>query len=659
LKHLPAALVVLAGAAYAFTLNPSVPGGDSGELTAAACSFGTAHPPGYPLYTMLAGVFAHLPMGTPARGVNLLSALCTAGALALFLRALRRSGVDVAAAVLATGLLAFSRQTWLQAVAAEVFALHTLLACLLLLLTVEYIRAAEHAKPRIFGAFALTTGLGASHHHTIVFVAAAGLAVMLVLDRPSPARLVRLAKWAPAFLPGLTPYLYLVVRGSQHPWITWGGASLATPRGLLHLFLREDYGTFRLDAARHADAGVAAHVVQMLSLLPRDLLVLGLVPAAIGAVRGMRERRLRPPVLFAWVLLALYLAVFFPLARQPGDPLHAEVFARFLIVPELSVFVWAAAGADILLRSPWGRRLPDPRARAAIAAGAVVVALAVHFGQADFRRNRIPQDFGRALLDAVPAGAILLTRGDLYANSTRYLQTCEGVRPDLAILDQEMMTKPWMKEILLHHRPDVAIPAAKYHPFEPDGYSMRAFVDANLPKFRIFVAGSLKEGDDSLAGRYELVPAGPLQEIVRPGAREFLAALRTSRAALWPMTALFDQDVPTLDGSWERALLGDAAELFSRTASWGIAHLQAHPVADSDRRAALQEIIALLDFAYRRSPDHLPHFGKNLGLAWSLASADDPSAGMRARMFLTVYLIRAKQEGVKDPDLAAIEQGLR
>ncbi len=40
-------------AAYIRTAAPSIAGGDSGELVAEGCSLGTAHPPGYPLFTMM------------------------------------------------------------------------------------------------------------------------------------------------------------------------------------------------------------------------------------------------------------------------------------------------------------------------------------------------------------------------------------------------------------------------------------------------------------------------------------------------------------------------------------------------------------------------------------------------------------------------------
>ena len=48
-------------AIYWKTLMPSIPGGDSGELVAESCELGTAHPPGYPLYTILVHIISIMP----------------------------------------------------------------------------------------------------------------------------------------------------------------------------------------------------------------------------------------------------------------------------------------------------------------------------------------------------------------------------------------------------------------------------------------------------------------------------------------------------------------------------------------------------------------------------------------------------------------------
>src|SRR5687768_11410012 len=67
------ALTVLA--AYVVTLSPTVVGGDSGELITVAHVLGVAHPPGFPLHTLLAKLFSLPPVGSVAARVNFFSAV--------------------------------------------------------------------------------------------------------------------------------------------------------------------------------------------------------------------------------------------------------------------------------------------------------------------------------------------------------------------------------------------------------------------------------------------------------------------------------------------------------------------------------------------------------------------------------------------------------
>src|SRR5687768_7094763 len=112
---------------YLRTLAPTVSGGDSGEFVAVACATGVAHPPGYPLYTMLAKLFTFIPHGTVAWRVNLLSAICGSAAAVMIALVVRRWTSNHWAGVVAGGLFAFSPLIWRYAIVAEVFALNNLL----------------------------------------------------------------------------------------------------------------------------------------------------------------------------------------------------------------------------------------------------------------------------------------------------------------------------------------------------------------------------------------------------------------------------------------------------------------------------------------------------------------------------------------------------
>lgn len=165
---------------YVSTVYPSVTGGDSGELIVTTCTLGIAHPPGYPLYTMLGALWsAAMPLGHRAYRMNVLSCVLGAAAAAAiaatttmlasrtpFFSAANGSsgssnggrawsGATVAGVYAGLGF-AFMPTVWLYSIQGEVFALNNALVALLLFLTVRYYAreetvdcadsAARHAK---------------------------------------------------------------------------------------------------------------------------------------------------------------------------------------------------------------------------------------------------------------------------------------------------------------------------------------------------------------------------------------------------------------------------------------------------------------------------------------------------------------------------------
>src|SRR5438105_13439048 len=97
---------------YFFTAARDIVVGDTPELITAAATLGVAHPPGYPMFTMLGHLFSLLPFGPIPFRVNLLSVICDALAAALiFLTALRLTKSHVASA-LAALLVAVNPLFW-------------------------------------------------------------------------------------------------------------------------------------------------------------------------------------------------------------------------------------------------------------------------------------------------------------------------------------------------------------------------------------------------------------------------------------------------------------------------------------------------------------------------------------------------------------------
>src|SRR6266852_821407 len=138
---------------YSWTLAPTDTLVDSGELIVVAHSLGVAHPPGFPLWVLLAHLASLVPLGNVAIRVNFSSALFAALASAMltlvvaelmitasYLTISKRRkrgahqgkrtedlGIDrllVFAPAIGAGLLmAFSRTLWFYATVTEVYAL--------------------------------------------------------------------------------------------------------------------------------------------------------------------------------------------------------------------------------------------------------------------------------------------------------------------------------------------------------------------------------------------------------------------------------------------------------------------------------------------------------------------------------------------------------
>ena len=71
-----AAVFAAASVLYFLTAARDIVVGDTPELITAAVTFGVAHPPGYPLFSMLGHLFSLLPFGSIPFRVNLLAVTC-------------------------------------------------------------------------------------------------------------------------------------------------------------------------------------------------------------------------------------------------------------------------------------------------------------------------------------------------------------------------------------------------------------------------------------------------------------------------------------------------------------------------------------------------------------------------------------------------------
>jgi hypothetical protein len=247
--------------------------------------------------------------------------------------------------------------------------------------------------------------------------------------------------------------------------------------------------------------------------------------------------------------------------------------------------------------------------------------------------------YGRALLEPLPPGTLLLTRGDLVTNVARYLQTCDGLRPDVVILDQELLTKPWYVARAARAHPALRFPGAVYDPARDDGFSMRAFLDANADGRPIAVYPEWKTGDPSTSGVYELTPAGLALEVTRVGAapaldvrrRDGAAALRTLDDYRWNRLGSY------APGTWERVAREDVWSAQHRYGWWLLTQAIV-PDADPSLLASAR---VHLERAAHSHPDPPWFVFRNLGMVYERLALRDPKFRERQLVAWRRYLATA------------------
>ena len=418
---------------YALTMPRTVVLEDDGLFLMVGAHLGVAHPPGYPLHTLIVHLFLQLPFGPPALLGHLSSAATAALACGALFVCARLTQVPALPALVAAWLFGASEHVWSQSIITEVYALNALLffsTCALLL------RGAASPKRRwAWPGAALLFGLALANHWPLTLLSAPGLALICA---PSWRLLLRRLPLL-AGLAGLgaaAPYAWMVWRSQQGPPISFLGPI-------------EGWGAFwdfvRRRIYAGADVSPSADWADRFEFLQWfggealwQLTPFGFLLALFGLIALWRRGR----PWWAAGGLAAFLAhgvlLSFLLAFD-HDYFQAAVFRPYTLVCWGLAALWLAAGLQAAL--DWlfaGQPQSAPR-RAALtaAAGLAMAAWSVQSGWSanDRSDSHLTQRYADLLFGFLPESAVLLVKGDFETPPLGYYRHVEGRRTDVTLID--------------------------------------------------------------------------------------------------------------------------------------------------------------------------------------------------------------------------------
>jgi tetratricopeptide (TPR) repeat protein len=484
---------------YAFTLAPTVTFVDSGELIVAARSLGVAHPPGFPLYVLLAHLATLVPIGNIAARVNCASALFAALACAVVTLVVieamitprlpglanqprkksergkkgRRTGASgtqrqnetgvlsplvlVVSCLTAGLLLAFSRTLWGYATIAEVYTLNTLLILVVFLLMFRWRREIIERRaqkqdpdgaPRVslgdrpLYAAAFVFGLALGVHHVTVGLMLPAMAALVITTegirffRTRRLLVAALFAFAGVFL----VYAYLPVAASRSPIMNWGD-----PRTLERLWWHVTGRQYQVFLSFSLNT-MASQFSEFMKLAAREFGSWWIPAGPLLVIAGLVSLFRRDKAMFWFLSLVIAADLVYCLGYEIAEDKDAYYLPVFI-----AMAIAAGFGAQWFIYKVTSMR-PASRTAGYVAIAAVLLvpigALASNLSYDNRSRYFVAQDYVVNILSTVEPGGMLLTRDWQVYSPMLYFREVEHRREDTVVIDVNQLRRSWYFDYL-------------------------------------------------------------------------------------------------------------------------------------------------------------------------------------------------------------------
>lgn len=467
---------------YIMTLAPTVSFIDSGELAAVCVNLGVAHPTGYPLFTILGNIFSHLPFGEPIYRLNLMCAVISSATVMLFFNLLiflfrdfRLPGNTVKETVTvkrikgkvvqqkttskarklpaiegiplylisltASLLLGFSLTFWQSATSIEVYALHSFFLVAIIYLFLKACNSLNETHENFWQSekywlgFAFVLGLSFTNHLSTLFLGIGTLYLYFSLNGFNQDSFKRIGIMAIPFVLGLSVYSYLLIR-ADNPVLSWGN-----PHNLENLFNHvrgRQFSVWMFSSFDNAEKQFG----HFISNLPEEFFAASLILIIPGLIAAYNKSK----KFFIYTLLLFGFTVIYAINYDIYD-INSYFLLAFIIAA-----VWIAFGLYYLLQ-----KLKDNSTTyAAISLLLVAITLYFNYSKADQSKNYFVEEYTMNIFNSAPPNSIILSvQWDFWVSASMYYQFVKGIRPDIAVIDKELLRKSWYLNYIEKHYPDI------------------------------------------------------------------------------------------------------------------------------------------------------------------------------------------------------------
>ena len=405
---------------------------DDGYFILAAYFNGVAHPPGYPLYTLLAHISTYIPYGSVALRVHMLS-MIFGSVTCIFLWwvscfIFREKRI---AYLVALGF-GFSDVFWSQSIIAEVYTLHVMLFTLTILTAVCLLRACtDENKWLLLRLIFFLIGLGLSNHWPLFLLS---MPCLVALVWPQREIIIHNSlKSIPYLLAGLLPYVWMVYRSQMNPEISFFGAI----NNLSDLWFYISRGAYAgIDTS--PSAGLYDKLQFGLYFLQEIASQFGIF-GSIFVITGFFYQWRILPMHFC---IALLLGFLMPslglicLLDFDYDFLHWTIFRVYPVIAYWVAAIWIGVGIMAIARLLISQVFRQLNNNIPVTGFAILVVgtTFINSAVANFRGNDVwAEHYATVLMRTLPENAVLFVSGDTTVGPVGYMHHIRHYREDIAL----------------------------------------------------------------------------------------------------------------------------------------------------------------------------------------------------------------------------------
>lgn len=448
-------------AVYLLTLAPGLYFIDTGELAAVCVKLGIAHPTGYPLFTLLGNLFSKIPSGDYICSLNMMCAFFSSITSLIFFNMMyfiltgmnlgrnvdksvvltennKNNSVTFIISLASSLVLAFSSTFWNTSNSLEVYSLHTLLVVSIIY---SFLYACNKqinssvSDLRYWIFFGYILGLSFTNHLSTIFLSIGTFYLYFAVNGFNKNSLTKILIIAIPFIGALTVYGYFFAKG-DNTVIAWGN-----PVNLENFYRHVSGKQFSIWMFTSTDSA-SKQFSHFLTIYPKEFFFIPVIVSIPGIVFLFSKQR----KFFYYTLLLFVFNILYAINYDIHD-INTYFLLAFIITA-----IWFGTGLYYLYD-----KLKLSLALLAVFSLAIIsFSVYGNFNENNLSGSNYVKEFTENIFKSTKGKSIIIsTQWDFWVSPSFYYQYVYNQRPEIAVIDKELMRKSWYLKHLKDHYPNI------------------------------------------------------------------------------------------------------------------------------------------------------------------------------------------------------------